>query len=311
MTAPLPPIELGPRDLSAYRAGNTGTDYVHRFASGRPGPHVLVNALTHGNEFCGMVAATHLLDNAVRPRIGTLTVSFANVEAYATFDPAQPFESRQLVHNLNRVWSPELLDGSDDSPELRRARALRPVVAAADHILDLHSTSQDVEPFWVYPAYVRNAAVALAIGRPSIHLVMPNGLGSGTPVIQHGRHGQAGGTAGAALVAECGQHFRRATGELAVEVALDFLAHFGLIEARSHAKAPQRRYELLRTYVIQTPAYRFTRPVKGFETFEAGELIATDGDVEIRAPEACTILMPAREPVVGKEGVYIARALPA
>jgi predicted deacylase len=310
MTAPLPPIELGPRDLSAYRAGNTGIDYVHRFESGRPGPHVLVNALTHGNEFCGMVAATHLLDNAVRPRIGTLTVSFANVEAYATFDPADPFTSRQLVHNLNRVWSAELLDGSDDSPELRRARVLRPVVAAADHILDLHSTSGDVEPFWVYPAYSRNAEVALAIGRPSIHLVMPNGLGSGTPVIQHGRHGEAGGAAGAALVAECGQHFQRATGELAVEVTLDFLAHFGLLEPRTHVQAPQRRYELLRTYVIQTPKYRFTRPVKGFETFEAGELIATDGDVEIRAPEACTILMPAREPIVGKEGVYIARALP-
>ncbi|MBA2964851.1 MULTISPECIES: succinylglutamate desuccinylase/aspartoacylase domain-containing protein [Ramlibacter] len=310
MTAPLPPIELGPRDLSAYRAGNTGIDYVHRFASGRPGPHVLVNALTHGNEFCGMVAATHLLDNEVRPRIGTLTVSFANVEAYATFDPDRPFASRQLVHNLNRVWSDELLDGSQDSPELRRARALRPVVAAADHILDLHSTSEDVEPFWVYPGYARNAEVALAIGRPAVHLVMPSGLGSGTPVIQHGRHGEHGGTAGAALVAECGQHFKRASGELAVDVTLDVLAHFGLIEPRPPVRQPQRRFELLRTYVIQTPDYRFTRPVKGFETFAAGELIATDGEVEIRAPEDCTILMPAREPIVGKEGVYIARALP-
>src|SRR3954466_1571616 len=97
-------FEVLPRDLTAYRKGNTGIDYVHRFESGRPGPHVLVNALTHGNEFCGMVAPTHLPDNAGGPRIGTLTVSFANVEAYATFDPADPFTSRQLVHNLNRVW---------------------------------------------------------------------------------------------------------------------------------------------------------------------------------------------------------------
>ena len=70
------------RQLSAYRQGNTGIDYVHRFESGKPGPHVLVNALTHGNEICGMVAATHLLDTGVRPKIGTLTVSFANMEAY-------------------------------------------------------------------------------------------------------------------------------------------------------------------------------------------------------------------------------------
>jgi predicted deacylase len=304
-----PPLEVLPRDLSAYRAGNTGIPYVHRFASGRPGPHVLVNALTHGNEFCGMVAATHLLDHGVRPRIGTLTVSFANVAAYESFDPRQPFDSRQLVHNLNRIWSPEWLEGEEDSPELRRARELRPVVAAADHILDLHSTSNDVEPFWVYPAFERNAEAALAIGRPAVHLVMPDGLGSGTPVIQHGRHGEADSDAGVALVAECGQHFRQATSDLAVEVALDFLAHFGLIEARPRNDAPQRRYLLLQTYVIRTPEFRFTRPVVGFETFAKGELIATDGATEIRAPEDCAILMPARAPIPGREGVYIARPL--
>lgn len=311
MTTSPPILEVLPRDLSAYRAGNTGIPYVHRFDSGQAGPHVLINALTHGNELCGMVAATHLLDTGIRPRVGTLTVSFANVAAYESFDRERPFDSRQLVHNLNRIWSAEWLEGEEDSPELRRARELRPVVAAADHILDLHSTSQEVEPFWVYPAFPRNAEAALAIGRPSVHLVMPEGLGSGTPVIQHGRHGDAASDAGVALVAECGQHFRQATSDLAVEVTLDFLAHFGLIEARAPAaaKPPQRRYELLQTYVIRTPAFRFSRPVVGFETFAQGELIATDGDTEIRAPEDCTILMPARVVVPGREGVYIARAL--
>ncbi len=304
-----PPLEVLPRDLSAYRAGNTGVPYVHRFDSGRPGPHVLVNALTHGNEFCGMAAATYLLDRGVRPRIGTLTVSFANVAAYESFNPEQPFDSRQLVHNLNRIWSPEWLEGEEDSPELRRARELRPVVAAADHILDLHSTSNDVEPFWVYPAFARNAEAALAIGRPAVHLVMPEGLGSGTPVIQHGRHGEADSNAGVALVAECGQHFRQATSDLAVQVTLDFLAHFGLIEPRPQNKAPQRRYLLLQTYVIRTADFRFTRPLVGFETFKQGELIATDGDTEIRAPEDCAILMPARVPIPGREGVYIARPI--
>lgn len=310
MNNDLPPLEVLPRDLSAYRAGNTGIPYVHRFASGRPGPHVLVNALTHGNELCGMVAATHLLDGGIRPRVGTLTVSFANVAAYESFDASRPFESRQLVHNLNRIWSAEQLDGREDSPELRRARELRPVVAAADHILDLHSTSNDVVPFWVYPAFERNAKAALAIGRPAVHLVMPRGLGSGTPVIQHGRHGEEDSGAGVAVVAECGQHFRQATSDLAVEVTLDFLAHFGLIEPRPAApREPQRRFELLRTVMVKTPEFRFTRPVQGFETFAAGELIATDGAEEIRAPEDITILMPTRQAIVGREGVYIARAI--
>jgi predicted deacylase len=302
-------IEVHPRDLEPYRRGNTGVDWVHRFESGRAGPHVLVNALTHGNEFCGMVAATHLLDRGVRPAIGTLTVSFANVAAYRSFDPARPFESRQLVHNLNRIWSEDWLDGPQDSPELQRARELRPIVAAADHILDLHSTAQDVPPFWVYAGHARNGAAALAIGRPAVHLVMPQGLGSGTPLIQHGAHGRDAHH-GVALVAECGQHFRQATSDLAVEVTLDFLAHFGLVERAPAPAGRARRFELLQTWVVRDAGFRFTRPVVGFETFAAGELIATDGEDEVRAPcDHCTVLMPTRAPVVGREGVYLARPM--
>ena len=299
-------LEVLPRDLSAYRRGNTGIDYVHRFDSGRPGPHVMVNGLTHGNEFCGMVACTHLLDTGVRPRIGTLTVSFANVAAYESFDPAQPLLSRQLVHNLNRIWSPEWLDGPEDSPELRRAREMRPAVTEADHVLDIHSTSTAVQPFWVYPRRSANGEVALALGRPVVHLVMPQGLGSGTPLIQHGRLADAG-HGGVGLVVECGGHFLQSSADLAIEVALDFIAHHGLIDRPAHVpqEAP-RRYELLQTCVIQTDQWRFTRPLVGFEVFAKDELIATDGDTEIRSPcDGCTVLMPTQRPVVGREGVYL------
>ncbi len=313
---PAPLLQVLPRDLSAYRAGNTGIDYVHRFESGRPGPHVLVNALTHGNEICGMVAATHLLDSGVRPKIGTLTISFAHVEAYEAFREDEPFANRQLVHNLNRIWSDEWLDGPQDSPELRRARAMRPVVAVADHILDIHSTSQDVVPFWVYPDFARNAQAALAIGalgRVSTHLVMPSGLGSGTPLIQHGRHGIGDSNAGVALVVECGQHFLQSAADVATATALDFLAHFGLIdppETAARAKA-QRRFALLQTCMVHTAEFRFTRPLLGFETFAEGELIATDGDAfEIRAPcDDCTVMMPTRAPIVGREAVYLTQPM--
>lgn len=311
MTQNPPVLEVLPRDLSAYRQGNVGIDYVHRFESGKPGPHVLINALTHGNEICGMVAATHLLDTSVRPRIGTLTLSFANVAAYESFDESRPYESRQLVHNLNRIWSAAELDGTEQSPELDRARAMRPAVAAADHILDIHSTSQYVQPFWVYPAYPRNAEVALAIGRPPVHLVMPSGLGSGTPLIQHGRHGQADG-GGVALVVECGQHFLQSSADVATAVAVDFLAHFGLIEAPAErpTAASQRRYELLETCMVRTPDFQFTRPLQGFESFAKGELIATDGPHEIRALcDDCTVMMPTRAPIVGREAVYLTRPL--
>ncbi len=304
-----PPIEVGHRDLSAYRQGNTGIDYVHRFDSGKPGPSVLINALTHGNEFCGMVAATHLLDSSVRPRIGSLTVSFANVQAYNSFNPEQPFESRQLVHNLNRIWSPEMLDGSEQSPELERARELRSVVAQADHVLDIHSTSTDVVPFWVYMPFGRNSAATATIGLPAVHLLMPAGLGTGVALMQYDRHGQSDGP-GASVVVECGQHFKQATADLATRVTLAFLAHFGLIDNTAsesdRAPEPQRRFELLETHVVKSEAFAFTRPLVGFETFAKGELIARNGTEEIVSPcDDCTVFMPTREPIVGREAVYL------
>ncbi|MBC7602733.1 MAG: succinylglutamate desuccinylase/aspartoacylase family protein, partial [Ramlibacter sp.] len=265
----------------------------------------------HGNEFCGMVAVAGLLDSAVRPKIGILTLSFANVGAYESFTQDDPFASRQLVHNLNRIWSPQWLDGDEDSPELRRARELRPVVAAADHILDIHSTAQEVDPFWVYPAFERNTRVAMALGGPDIHLVMPGGMSTGTPLIQHGLHGEAD-SAGVALVAECGQHFNQASADLAVDVTRRFLSHFGLIDSdgEGSAVAPQRRFELLSTAVVKADSANFARPLKGLESFGKGELIGFDGEAEVRSPcDACTVFMPSRKPVVGREFVYLTRPI--
>jgi len=302
------PLEVLPRDLSAYREGNVGIPYVHRFESGRPGPHVLINAITHGNEICGMVAAAHLLDTGVRPRIGTLTVSFAHVEAYEAFDIEQPYENRQLVHNLNRIWSADMLDGPQDSPELRRARELRPVLDAADYVLDIHSTRAPVQPFWVYTEMDRNTALASAVGAPQVHLVMPPGIFPGTGVMGYGRHGDPDSDSGGSLVVECGQHFSQSAATLATDVTLRFLAHLGLIDTPAGTPPPPapRRYRLLEVHMVKSADFSFTRPVLGFETYATDELIAMNGTEEIRSPcDDCTIFMPTRMPIVGREAVYL------
>ena len=69
------PIEFQPPAISVWRQGNTGVDYVWSFDSGRPGPHVMVQALTHGNEWCGAIAVDSLLRAGVRPRQGRLSAA--------------------------------------------------------------------------------------------------------------------------------------------------------------------------------------------------------------------------------------------
>ena len=164
MNAP-PSIELQAPDITPWRVGNAGVDYVHVLDSGRAGPNVLVQALTHGNEICGALALVHLFKQGVVPLRGKLTLVFANVEAFERFDPTDPNVSRYVDDDLNRVWADAALFGPRDSVELRRARALRPFVDAADLILDIHSMGEPCRPLMVCGQSEKNAAFARALNK--------------------------------------------------------------------------------------------------------------------------------------------------
>ncbi len=344
-TEPLPPeiaFDVLPRDLSSYREGNTGIPYSFFFDSGVPGPRVAINALTHGNEFCGMVAVCALLDAGVRPECGSLSLSFANVAAYESFDISAPFDSRQLVHNLNRIWSDAELASDVKSPELDRAREMRSLFDNAHALLDIHSTTQPVPPFFVYSAGAGSrASMALAdgVGFPAVQLVMPGGMQTGTPLIEYGPFSPTrtrgvhspqtfAPGAGGAVVVECGQHFSKRAGAVATQVSLAFLRHMGVLSAESTAElsvrltgddafaeapVPPQRFELISTHVIRTPNLRWVRPLQGMEVFARDEIIGYDGDFEVLSPcDDCTIFMPLaayRAAVPGREGAYLTRKL--
>ena len=74
MSAATPAVELAAPDIAPYAAGNTGIPYVTSLDSGRPGPHVLVNALAHGNELCGAITLDQLFRRGVCPVAGKLTL---------------------------------------------------------------------------------------------------------------------------------------------------------------------------------------------------------------------------------------------
>jgi predicted deacylase len=171
------PVEVEFPDIGPYAESNTGIAYLHTFDSGLPGPHVMINALTHGNEVCGAITVAGLLDHGLRPRRGRLTLSFANVDAYARFDAAKPDASRFVDQDFNRVWTSAVLDDvSRDSSELRRARAMRPVIDTVDLLLDLHSMHEKSRPLIVSGPLDKGIALSRAIGaRPTSSSMRPSG----------------------------------------------------------------------------------------------------------------------------------------
>jgi predicted deacylase len=298
-TRPRVNVELAAPEIAVHRESNTGVDYVHSFDSGAPGPHVLVNALTHGNEICGAIVVDRLLRQGLRPARGRLTLALANVAAFLRFDPANPYATRFVDEDFNRVWTPEALDGAARSTELDRARQLRPFVDSADFMLDIHSMLEPSPPVMICGPLDKGIRFAYEVGVPQ-HIVSDAGHANGTRMRDYGGFGDPASPKNALLV-ECGQHWERAAEQVAWQTTWRFLARLGAVDAALAARyidatppAPQRLIRVTDAVVASSPAFRFARPFSGLEVVErAGDLIAWDGDTPVRAPyDNCVLVMP-------------------
>ena len=298
----LPPVELQAPDIAAWRASNTGVPWVHLLKGAKPGSSVMVQALTHGNEICGAIALDWLLRQVQQgwlPAVGTLTLAFANVEAYARFDPADPYPSRCIDEDFNRVWADESLNSARDSVELRRARLLRPFVDSAELLLDIHSMGEPCGPLMVCGRVDKNAAYARELGVPG-DLLIDTGHPGGLRMIDRGGFGDPASPKKALLI-ECGQHWEHAAGVVAIDTLVRFLGLTGVADAawvQAHARltlpALQRLVRVTEPVVARSADFRFLVPTLGLSVIpKAGTPIAQDGDHTWKTPyDDCVLVMP-------------------
>ena len=278
------PIELRIPDIGPWKSSASGVDWVHVLDSGQPGPRVMVQALTHGNEICGAIALDWLLHARFRPQRGCLTLAFANVEAYARFDAADPFPSRCVDEDYNRVWDDESLFGPRDSSELRRARRLQPFVDAAELLLDIHSMSEPCRPLMVCGQAEKNVAYARELGTPA-DLLIDTGHPAGLRMMERGAFGDPSSSKRALLV-ECGQHWEKAAAEVAIDTVVRFLGLTGVANSawvQAHVRLPlppvQRLVRVTEAVVARSAGFRFLVPTVGLSVVpKAGTPIAQDGD---------------------------------
>lgn len=313
-------VELTPPDLSAYAAGNTGIPYVWTFDSGQPGPHVAITAIVHGNEPCGAIALDWLMHADTRPLSGKLSFCFVNTAAYDAFDPEVPDATRWVEEDFNRLWGPGVLDDPDRrvTPEVERAREIRPWLSTVDLLLDIHSMQHKTEPLIIAGPAAKGRDLAREIGRPAI-VVTDRGHAEGVRMRDFADFADPESPRNAALV-ECGQHWEADSAEVAIDCVTGFLRATGVVppdfaEDRLSTRPPaasRRYYEVVGPVTIETDNFRFAQDWRGFEHLEEGTLIGHDGDKAILAPHDQTVLiMPSRRLWPGKTAVRLARPIPA
>lgn len=293
------PVEVMPPSLSRLEQGNTGTDYVHRLSSGLPGPCVMLNALTHGNEYSGAIALIELLDSGIGPVRGEWVVSFANIAAFQSFDARHPDRSRFLDTDMNRVWTAERLADGASGYEVARAGELLPFVRGADYLLDLHSMHEECEPLLLSGLSDKAFEFARKVGTPRA-IVRDEGHADGRRLIDFEDFAEEGSPK-VALLLESGQHWSARALHATRHALYRFLLATGTVSAE-RVPEPYRRpvqqqvsVHVLGRAVAATGDVRFTQDWRGMEVIErAGTPVAYDADTPVTTPfDHCVLVMPS------------------
>lgn len=301
------PVEIERPDISRWRDGNAG-HYVNVFSAAAAGADVLISALVHGNEYAGAIALHELLDALHSGRLplhsGRVTAIFANIAGFDRFDPANPDASRFVDQDFNRVWSEAVLDGSQQSSELARAREIRPFVARATHLLDLHSMHEPCEPLLITGLLQRNVVFAQSLGGVG-QVVMDAGHKEGVRMRDFGEFGSADSQK-IALLLEAGQHWQRSSVAASRDVLLRFLLHSGSLTMQTILAAGLQDWLtadrtspapviVTHAVVAKSMRFEFAGNYTGNEIFaKAGSVIAHDDGRPITTPyDDCVLVMPS------------------
>lgn len=293
-------VQIQPPSIAQWAASTSGTPYVHERQGGALGPEVLVTALVHGNEYSGAIAIEQLLVSNWQPTCGRVTFAFCNVVAFDRFDAQAPDASRYVDEDFNRVWSTSRLDSNEQSVELIRARALRPFVARASHLLDMHSMHEPSRPLWVTGTLQRNIDFAQVL-QTSCQTIIDSGHQDGVRMRDYGEFSNPEGQR-IALLLEAGQHWQASSVDVAKNGLMRFLVQAGTIAKADVSpgwllpdSAPSAPVLVTDRVVAQTMDFEFTQAFTGGEVIpSAGTVIARDGGHDVVTPcDNCVLVMPS------------------
>jgi hypothetical protein len=225
----------------------------------------------------------------------------------------RPDASRFVDQDLNRVWQDAGLDDpTQDSSELRRARALRPLVDSIDCLLDLHSMHERSAPLAVCGPLDKGIRKALEMGTPG-HIISDEGHPEGRRLRDYAGFGDPASDKFALLI-ETGQHWEHGALAVARDYCMRFLRLCDNIDPDQVPNGwlqplPERQtvIKVTEPVVASSQDFRFAGDYTGLERFaDAGSVIGWDRDRPVRTPyRDCILVMPSLRQV--RPGVTVVR----
>jgi predicted deacylase len=285
------------------------------------GPSLVVVGGLNGNEPAGALAGARValeLEDLRASLRGRAVFLAGNRQGLAV-------GQRFIRRDLNRIWSRAQLErlaqlserdlGDEDQEQVELARALREVERAQRGpliVIDLHTTSAPSAPFVCFGDTLRNRRLALALPTTAI-------LGL-EEVVEGALIGYCTDRGHVGISIESGQHRDPEAVERHVAAIWLLLVAAGCLPAAAVPNLGEHRQRLRqasagRPRVVEV-RYRHAvsagdgfELLPGFESFAAiaaGQIVGSNREGPLRAPEAGLMLMP-RYQAQGQDGYFLVR----
>ncbi len=290
----------------------------------RAGPTLLCVAAIHGNEWAGVVALDRVL-RELEERGTEVRGEFVGVAGNLG---ALVADQRYVEHDLNRYWLNENIarvQAADTDSLHGEDRELAELLHTLDdifqrargdvHMLDLHTSSADGDPFVCIGDTLCNREFAERFGVPVILGLEECIDGSLLEYVNNLGHVTMG--------VEAGKHTLESSVDNQEAFVWLALVNMGMLRAADvpEIEGARKRLSDPSPHLQGFLEIRHRHPIsdaddfvmeEGFVNFqdvEVGDLLANDKDGEIRASEGGQILLPFYQGL-GSDGFFIAREVP-
>ena len=286
----------------------------------------------HGNETAGVLALRALFDmleaephrNPHFTFKGRLVGILGNVQAYER-------RIRYVKKDLNRQFTPDCMSifSEKNTPpqyplffeDLERWQLLKFLKKEIDHcqpkkivVLDLHTTSAEGGIFSIVAEDTQSLDIAKTLYAPVVQGFI-KGIGGTT---LHFFNTQNLGVPTVAISFEAGQHTDPLSVERTIAWLVNALRGIGAVAPhdvenrhevllKKYAEKLPKTVQLIGSHrIIPDDKFKMLPNFQNFQPIKKGEILATDRNGNISAPEDCMILMPLYQPQ-GEDGFFLVK----
>ena len=285
---------------AARRPASTPYRWAHRHDGGGHAFHLVFSSLIHGDEvgsLPGLVRATEDLHAGRITYSGRATLLLGNPEAARQ-------DVRFLEADLNRVFV-QGMDGA--AHEVRRARALMPLLDAADVYLDFHQTIKaSRQPFYIFPWGERAWQWARALRGATVWVTRNPGQAFSSGMMCADEFVRERGQPG--ITIELGQKgwsddaadttYAMITGAMAL--ADDVAAGRRTLAEAAESQPDLEFYETKHREAFTDPKMTLRPGIWNFEPVDAGATLSAPGTPTMQAARAGAVLFPKYPPRDGQ-----------